>query len=356
MGVGEHDPLAGGGVAVLERCNQQLLGEGGEPSGGVPGECTAIGSGLVTEPEELLEGGLSTGGVTEPVVHRQGLRLVAAASRPRNGVHNSVEDEGTHPPREKAGIGDSQERAVGVPGVGEATVTDRLPQQIQIAGHVRGGHVVDDRATPLLTGPVEDPIGSLEQCFLGSGHRERDRRHDRQRLLERTEAQQRGALMDAPRVKPDQVETGQHLIGVRECTRLGSVENHPHPRCTRATRIEEQRTNPTPRIGGRHPDQRQADLVATWPVMVERHPECGALQIAGHLGMTRPPPQTGRPPCRLGAQQRSSHTQHQRRRQQPGQPSHRPLLATAPRRRAPWSCRDRCGLNEPYAPLRTVCR
>ena len=338
MGIGEHDSLAGGGVAVLERFSQQLLGEGGEPGGGVPRECTANGSGLVAQPEELLEGGLSAGRVTEPVVHRQGLRLVAAASGPGNGVHNSVEHEGTYPPREEAGVGDSQEGAVGVPGVGEATVTDRLPQQVQIAGHVCGGHVVDDRASPLLAGPVEPPIGALEHCLLGSGHRERDGRHDRKRLLERTEAEQRGALMDTPGVEPDQVEASQHLIGVREYTRLGAVENHPHPRRTRATRVEEQRTDPAPRIGGRHPDQRQADLPATRTVMVERHPECGALQIGRHLGVAGPPPQPGHTARRLGARQRSGHTQHQRRRQQPGQPSHHPFLATAPRRRTAWNC------------------
>ena len=124
MGVGERGRLAGDIVGECDRVVSQSLGEGGEALFGVAGEGAAGGSCLVAQSEELIERGLCSGWVAEPVVDRLGAGLMAVAGDPRDRIDHAVEDERPHPAGEQVGVGDAEVGAVGVAGVGELSVAD----------------------------------------------------------------------------------------------------------------------------------------------------------------------------------------------------------------------------------------
>jgi hypothetical protein len=166
---------------------------------GLPSEKAQFGAAGVAQPEELLQGRVGALGAAQPGRERQGAGLVAAAGGPRHRVEDPVHDQGPDLAGEQVGVGGAQVGTVGVAGVGQLGVADGPAQQVHVAGHVGGRHVVEDRAAALGAGPGDGPVGPDPDPFLLPGERERDRPHVGDGVVEGLIAAQRRWRTGRPR-------------------------------------------------------------------------------------------------------------------------------------------------------------
>ena len=155
--------------------------------------------------------------------------------------------------------------------VGQLRVADRAAQQFQVTRGVGGGNVLQDRP-----GLRRTPVGEVLRRSVEGVVAARVARHFRERtevrllLGERVETPDGGAVADAPRVPRHEVEPGTQLV--REQPR--PLRALPQPlQAGRAgpAEVDEQRADPVRGIGGGQLDERQIDLVAERPVVVQRH-------------------------------------------------------------------------------------
>ena len=261
---------------------------------GIAGEGAAVEPGMRRTAGRTPPGGLCAGGVAQPVVDRLG-RPVAPACGPRNRVDHAVEHQRPHPPGEEVGVGDPEQGAVGVSGIGQLPVAD-------------GGRRSRSRSRATLPVAMWSTMGppaprqarfsvrsacSKARLLLG-GDRERDRRDGVRRFLQRWK-QRNGVLrVDPTWIEPDQVEASEHFGGVGcAAPSVAPVEDHVDARGARAPRVDEERPDsaaPARRRGAGSPP---ADLRAGASIVVERDPEGGALEARVGLGVAGGPSQPG---------------------------------------------------------------
>ena len=199
--------------------------------------------------------------------------VLDAVEQPQRRVDVAVEDDRTRLLREHVDVGRAEQRAVREADVGQLAVADGLPHQVEVTGHVLGGHVLEQRAC--------EPLAEAAVVLERLERRRLVRRGDRQRVhaaedvggvLLRGEAAQRGAAGDTARVETDQVEPVQHLW----LEDVGAGLRHPVAGTARAAGVEEQRTHLRVRVRRRAAHQRDVDRAEPRPVVVERHREVSA--------------------------------------------------------------------------------
>ena len=240
VGVADQERLARLGVDDLDRGGTQSFGQRREPPLRIAGERAARGSRLVAQAEELRQRGLGAGVAAQPSRERQRRRLVTAPGRPGDRIQHPVDDNRPYAIREHVGVGDPEERTVRVPGIAQLGVANCLAEQIEVAGDIGSRHVIGDAPTSALTRSVERHVQLLHERFFVSSHRKRERWEDGERLLQRPEAQQRVAADDPPRIEPDQVEVGPHLVAEQE---RSDAQHELHTRSAGPAGIEEDRTH-----------------------------------------------------------------------------------------------------------------
>ena len=225
----------------------------------------AVGTGRIAQPEELVEGALRPVGAAEAGADRRGLGILVVPGGPGDRVENAVDDEGADPRGEQVGVVLAEDRAVGEAEVVDLLVAERAAQQVHVAGRVGTGHVVEDGAAVTGACGGQRVVGRPKDPLLGRGVRERERRQDRDRLVEGVEAAQRRAEVDPAGVEPDDVEPGPQLQGQH----LGHGADELHAGAARAARIEHQRADALTGVSSRQPDHRDADLLALRVAVVQ---------------------------------------------------------------------------------------
>src|SRR4029453_13355964 len=119
----------------------------------------AVGAAPVAQAQERLEGVVGALLAAQPGVGGEGPGLVAAAGGVGDGVDHAVDDHRPDLVGEHVGVGGADGRPVGVADVGHLAVADRPAQQVHVAGHVGGRHVVEDGAAALGAGPGGGGVG-----------------------------------------------------------------------------------------------------------------------------------------------------------------------------------------------------
>ena len=194
--------------------------------------------------------------------------------------------------REQVGVRGAEQRAVGLAVVVQYRVADGLAQQVHVAGHVRRGVVVDQRAAMSGTARVEPGPGPLPGSVLAGADGERGQSGQQLVLCRHgRKAADLRAVAEAARVKRDDVVPfPQHGRKLTEACR------EPLDLLVGAAAVEEQRAKPPTRAGGPVPDHGDADRRAAGLGVAQRHPGGGALKpaVAGTPGQDRNP-RCGRP-------------------------------------------------------------
>ena len=156
VGVGEGHRAALA-VGQLGGLGEQPLGQPVVAPLGVAGGEGAVGAAEVAEPEERLEGVVGALLAAQPGVGGERPGLVAPAGGVGDRVDHAVDHHRPDLAREHVGVGGADGGPVGVADEGHLAVADRLAEQVHVAGHVGGRHVVEDRPAALGAGPGARP-------------------------------------------------------------------------------------------------------------------------------------------------------------------------------------------------------
>ncbi len=213
----------------------------------MPGERAPVGSGRLTQPQELPEGRV---GVGEALGQRRG-----GPGEEADRVLDAVQGHGPHPAREQVGVGQADERPGRLAQEGEPAVAHQLPQVVQVPDRVGGGDVGQQLAVTSAASLRQlDGLGQVAPLVrAGGGH---GLVLPEAGPLGRVgKAADRGAAPGAPRVPADDVEAAAGL----RVQGIAAAGDHRHPGVARSTRVDEQRPDPLVGPAGQVPDHRKRD-------------------------------------------------------------------------------------------------
>ncbi len=251
------DAAPAGRRRCCRRGAEQCLQRGG----GVRARVPRAGGAAGTPGEERVE----------HVLEAVGLPLGDLVERQR-GVDDAVEHHGPDVGREQRGVGEPQQRAVGLAHVGQRAVPERLAQPVHVAGDVDRPDVRKQVGAVLLARGRE-LLQALDACGLLT---RRGRRGVRWRAACCRSAGHRVAALDAPGVEEDDVEVVEQLRRQR-AELVGHVVDARHPR---AAGVDDQRADAGSGILGRMARHRDRDGRSVGVRVVQRDDEGAALEIA----------------------------------------------------------------------------
>ncbi len=161
----------------------------------------------------------------------------------RTGAHRAVEHQGARRSGEHRGVGRADRRAVGEAEVGQLLVADRLTDQVQVGGDIRGAHVREQirRAFPA---PLEQLLLLLDRVGDLVGVVGREVPAEAVRLVVVVDAGHRRAGTHATGIERHQIEA----IGDRRRHHLGHAGEELDAGRSGAAGVDHQRTDPL--LGG----------------------------------------------------------------------------------------------------------